>query len=142
MKREIDVIIVKRLSKDTLTCELITIEDKLEVYYELIGCRTIDIVGRYFSNKHFDIVCDDEGLLKANEGGELPSSWWQDTTGQYTPSYEGLFGTLILTHHNNEGDLTSVDPLDLLAIQQCYKVIPTKKQGEEIGLLFHEIERR
>lgn len=140
MQRKIDVIIVKRLSKDTLTCELTTIEDKLEVYYELIGCRAIDIVGRYFGNIHFDIVCDDEGLLKANETGELPSSWWQEEGA--TPNYEGLFGVLVLAHHDDEGNLTSVDPIDLLAVQSCYKVIPTKKQGEKIALLFHDIERR
>lgn len=138
MKRKIDVIIIKRLTEDTLTAELSTIEDDIHTYYEIIGCRSIDIVGRYFNNKHFDIVLDDEGLLKANETGELPASWWQHEG--YTPDHEGLFGVLVLTHSDNEGNLTSVNPEDLLDIQKVYKIIPSKKG--EIALLFHDVEER
>lgn len=138
MKRKIDVIVVKRQSQDTITCELQEVEDSIETYYEIIGCRSIDIVGRYFNNKHFDIVLDDEGLLKANTTGELPTSWWQREG--YTPNHEGLFGTLILCHSNEEGDLTSVNPLELLDLQRVYQVINTKKG--DIALLFHDVEER
>lgn len=36
----------------------------LEDYYRLIDCRCIDIVNREIDGKRYDIVCDDEALLK------------------------------------------------------------------------------
>lgn len=138
MKRKIDAIVIRRLERDVITCTLETIEDDIHTYYDLIDCRCIDIVCRYFGGVAFDVVLDDEGLLKANETGELPTSWWQKEG--YTPAYEGLFGVLVLTHHDDEGNLTSVDPLDLLAVQQSSKLIKTKT-GDHLALLFHEIER-
>lgn len=139
MKKEIEVIVIKRIDQEIITIELRTIEDKLEEYYALIGCRSIDIVSRYFNNIEFDVVCDDEGLLIANERGDWPTSWWQREG--YTPNHEALCGVLVLTHHDTEGNLTSVDPMELIAVQNCYKAIPTKK-GDILGLLFHDIERR
>lgn len=136
MKRDIDVIMIKRLDRATITCELMTIKDDLQEFYSLIGCRTIDIVSRVFNGVLFDIVLDDEGLLKANETGELPTSWWQGEG--YTPNHEGLFGVLLLCHCDEQGNLASATPFDLLAVQTCYKVLPTKHG--DLGLLFHDIE--
>lgn len=137
-EREIDVIIVKRLDNEVITCELRTIKDNINTYYEIIGCRSIDIVCRYFNNVHFDIVLDDEGLLKANETNEWPTSWWQREG--YTPPYEGLFGVLVLAHHDDTGDLTSATPEDLLAVQASYAVV-NRRNGEGLGLLFHQVEK-
>ena len=44
--------------------KVMDIEDKLDVFYELIGCRCIDIVRRKIGHKYFDVICDDEGLFK------------------------------------------------------------------------------
>lgn len=44
--------------------KVLDIEDKLEVYYDLLECRVIDIVSRKIGDKYYDIICDDEGLLK------------------------------------------------------------------------------
>lgn len=41
-----------------------TIEKSLEGYYALLRCDTIDIVSRQIGGERFDIICDDEGLLK------------------------------------------------------------------------------
>lgn len=134
--KEIDVILCKRIDRATITCELTTIKDDLETFYNLIGCRCIDIVQRRFNGVIFDIVLDDEGLLKADETGELPVSWWQEKG--YTPSYEGLFGVLLLCHSDDQGNLTDATIDDLLAVQQCYRVIPTAR-GDTLGILFHDI---
>lgn len=40
------------------------VEDSLESYYKILKCDTIDIVTRKLHGKVFDIVCDDEALLK------------------------------------------------------------------------------
>lgn len=42
------------------------IPDTLEGYYEAVDCDCIDIVARKIGGKYFEIVCDDEGLLKDN----------------------------------------------------------------------------
>ena len=36
----------------------------LDDYYDLIGCRLIDIPARRIGEKWFNIICDDEGALK------------------------------------------------------------------------------
>ena len=41
----------------------ITINDSIENYYKILNCNTIDIVERKIKNRHFNIVCDDEGLF-------------------------------------------------------------------------------
>lgn len=139
MKRKIDVIVVKRLSEELITLELQTIEDDIHTYYKLIGCRSIDIVVRYFNNIPFNIVCDDEGLLVANERNEWPTSWWQREG--YTPDHEALCGTLLLCHCDTEGNLTSVLPSELFDLQCCYKTIK-RQNGQELAMLFHDIEER
>ena len=42
----------------------VNIEDSLEAYYDALNCTVIDIVQRDIGGITFDIVCDDEGLLK------------------------------------------------------------------------------
>ena len=42
-----------------------TIEKSLEGYYKLLDCDCIDIVRRKIGGKYFDVICDDEALLKA-----------------------------------------------------------------------------
>ena len=37
----------------------------LQDYYRLIGCDCIEITNREIRGKRYDIICDDEGLLKA-----------------------------------------------------------------------------
>ena len=39
----------------------------LKNYCRLIGCDCIEIVNRGIRGKRFDIICDDEGLLKAEQ---------------------------------------------------------------------------
>lgn len=40
------------------------VEPTLKNYYRLIGCDYIDIVSIYFNGKAYDVICDDEALLK------------------------------------------------------------------------------
>lgn len=43
---------------------VVDIEPKLSDYYKLLNCDTIDFTSRMINGKMFDIICDDEGLLK------------------------------------------------------------------------------
>lgn len=137
-KERINAIVITRQDRDLITIDLREIEDSIHTYYNLINCRSIDIVCRYFDNVQFDVVLDDEGLLKANETGELPTSWWQ--MEGYTPPYEGLFGVLVLTHHDEVGNLTSATFEDVLHVRNCVQNIPTPKG--DLMILFHDVERR
>lgn len=38
--------------------------NSLKDYYRLIDCDVIDIVKRCIGGKYYNIICDDEGLLK------------------------------------------------------------------------------
>ncbi len=49
---------------DSKAPEMLDIKDDLGTYYNLIDCRSIDIVRRKIGQQYFNIVCDDEGLLK------------------------------------------------------------------------------
>ena len=46
--------------------EPIDIEPKLDEYYRLIGCRCVDFAVREIDGHEYNIICDDEGLLKPN----------------------------------------------------------------------------
>lgn len=128
------VIKLKRVDIDYINIEEIEIEDKLADFYEQINCDTIDIVSRTFNGVRFDIICDDEALFKSEN--VLPTSWWQQEG--YTPDHEGLFGTLLICHSDNEGNLLSVNPNDILNVGACARWIEGKN-GQDIMLMFHGI---
>lgn len=76
----------------------IEIEDSLDAFYDALDCTCIDIVDRCVDGRWFEIMCDDEGLLKSN---------WTlsaiDKDGQPM-----LVGNLMFFHSNDEGDLASI----------------------------------
>ncbi len=78
---------------------IMEIEDSLDDYYKIIGCNYIDIVERKIFGKWFDVICDDEGLLKEN-----PTVTAIDAG--FNPM---LVGTLIFAHHDAEGHMTSIE---------------------------------
>lgn len=80
------------------------IKDDLETFYKIIDCDTIDIVTRYVNDVQFDIICDDEGLLK-----EDPI-----VTAVNMKLEPMLVGTLILAHHDGNGNLTDITDEDEL----------------------------
>lgn len=129
--KHLNVIKVKRIDNELITCEEITINDDLSDFYEHIGCSTIDIVVRRIGGVLFNIILDDEALLKDNPG--MPTSWWQDGNDK-----EGLFGTLLLCHDDGEGNLTDVEPYDIFKVHEAFRYVKLTN-GELLTLLFHEI---
>lgn len=47
---------------DSATFE--NVKPSLETYYKMLDCSTIDIVRITFNGKDYDVICDDEALLK------------------------------------------------------------------------------
>lgn len=96
---------------DVWTQDLIPleIEDKLEVFYEQIKCSAIDIVYRSFEGRILNVVCDDEGLLKADP-----------KVSAITPQGEvALVGNIIIAGPTDEdGNLTSLSVKDIFAIRK------------------------
>ena len=86
--------------------KVMDIEDKLDTFYELIGCRCIDIVQRKIGHKYFDVICDDEGLFK-------------DVTvvsAVDTQFRKMLVGNLIVSKSDNEGNLIDLSEEDIKQI--------------------------
>ena len=88
--------------------------DKLESFYEALNCDTIDIVQRMINGKPFDIVCDDEALLKYDP---IPSAVRKD--GKVM-----LCGNLFICNHYKE-ELTSLSKKDVDYIMDNVVMVST-----------------
>lgn len=94
-----------------------TIENKLQAYYDLLDVSTIDIVSRNIGGEYYDIICDDEALLK-----EKPVLSMIDTG--CNPM---LFGNLFIVKHDGEGNEISLKQADIKRILGNYKTLFTTK---------------
>ena len=45
----------------------IDVEDDINVWYKLLDCDIVDVVHRRIGDYFLDIICDDEGLFKAEQ---------------------------------------------------------------------------
>lgn len=95
--------------------EIIDIEPKLEAYYKALDCDCIDIVERKIGKKWFDIVCDDEGLLK-----ERPKISAINDMGEVM-----LVGNLMFCKHDDEGDTVGLTDEEITHIQKYIQKIST-----------------
>lgn len=98
------------LDTDNVSMEVRDIEDELEVFYEIIGCRCIDIPSRKIGSKYYDIIVDDEGLLV----GKMVSAIDEN----FEPM---LVGNLIICNSDQEGNLVSLTDEDISIIQHSVK---------------------
>ena len=92
-------------------------------YYQLIGCRTIDIAHRRIGDVEVEIVLDDEGLL-------VESSKVSAISPDGTPM---LFGNLLIASGRvtEDGDLTELDQDEIEAIKTwCIASITTSVYKE------------
>ena len=87
--------------------------ETLEDYYSMIGCSCIDIVTRKIGKKYFDIIVDDNGLLKND-----PIISAIDDLGRVM-----LVGSLIICGlADDEGELTDLSDKDIEYIKK--RIIP------------------
>lgn len=90
----------------------------LDDYYRLIGCDCIDIVTRKIGRKVYDIIVDDEGLLKDD-----PVISAIDNLGRVM-----LVGSLIICGlADEEGELTDLTPKDIEYIRKRIQTLNTRK---------------
>lgn len=85
------------------TAEERTIEKSLDSYYSLLRCDTIDIVSRSIGGKRYDIICDDEALLKAPAYASA-----LDSNG-----HPALVNALFVVKFDGRDDVTDLDDEDI-----------------------------
>lgn len=91
------------------------INDELDEYYKLLNCSMIDIVSRKIGGKWFDIVCDDEGLLKDD-----PKISAINDMGEPM-----LVGNLIFLHNDGYGEMVGLDDADIKHLKDHIEVMCT-----------------
>ena len=82
--------------------DVVEFEGKLQNYYDMLHCDTIDIVSREIghgrSRRRFDIVCDDEGLF--SQDAKISAI---DNLGRTM-----LVGSLLVVNRNEKGETASL----------------------------------
>ena len=86
------------------------IENSLEEFYKLIDCDYIDITEKKINGVNYDIIVDDEGLLKEN----FIFSGWYD----FQNLKPCLAGNLIICHYDLEGNQTSITKEEFEALKK------------------------
>ena len=98
MKKEtIQAILIDPFSEKVTRVETGT---SLEDLYSILQCDTITILGMGFGARGFDMIMDDEGLLKDRENQRY---------FKYKLFSQPYAGRALLTFSNKEGDMTSVE---------------------------------
>lgn len=93
------------------------VEDSIYTYYELLHCSLIDITGIQIAGKRYQVICDDEGLLRENP---LPTIYRPDGT---------LVGACFVTGLADcEGNLTSLTDDDVANIARHLVTRPDLKK--------------
>ncbi len=91
------------------------IEKSLESYYKILNCKLIDIVPMKIGNRYFDIICDDEGLMKEDI---TLSAIYDD----FTPA---LVGNLLVVRHDGKGNERSLTSKDILLVLEHVTTVQT-----------------
>ena len=87
------------------------VEDTLETWYDLLNCTCIDITSRRIDGQYYDIVCDDEGLLKS---GAIVSAASESGDPM-------LVGNLAIVNCNEEGELVGLTANDVKKVRNQVK---------------------
>jgi len=93
----------------------IDIEPELDEYYRVLCCDTIDVATRSVGGKYFDIICDDEGLLK-----DRPKISLVDKHGKAM-----LVGNLLFCHHDENGETVGLEESELAFLSRNTRWIYT-----------------
>lgn len=87
---------------------------ELEDYYRLMEIDTIDIVTREINGKYYDIICDDEGLLKEHP---IPTVFDIDRKPM-------IFGNIIIAGLADEtGNMTDLTDEDIVKIENSLGIV-------------------
>ena len=99
------------LIKTDGTCKIVEIVDTLDNLYNVCECSCIDIVSRRIGGKKYDIVLDDEGLLR-----DAPIM-----TAIRRDANEMLFGNLFIVKNDGKGNLKSLNEEEIASVRSLIK---------------------
>lgn len=105
---------------DDVQSKVVVFEDKLENIYSLLSVDLIDVTERKVGKFVYDIVCDDEGLLKNDI---LPSAFNDKCEPQ-------LVGNLLLVNHDDEGNFTDLTDEQIADLENQMFVCVSEWQGK------------
>lgn len=89
----------------------------LDEYYKLIGCDTIDIAYYKIGSRYYNIICDDEGLLKDSVRVSAFDKRMRPI----------LVGNLLISGDTDDnGGLTSLTDSDIMQIKEKIMEVSTK----------------
>ena len=97
-KKKIKGVLISINDKGTNEVSVVEVQDDLQTYYDILNCDCIDITERSINGNYYDIVCDDEGLLKSD---------FQVTAMNYAGDTM-LVGNLFICSHKNEKSIQSI----------------------------------
>lgn len=100
------------------------VEDTLEEYYNLLNCDMIEIVSRHIGGKDYDIICDEEGLLKVNP---IVSAF--DSLNQPM-----LVGNLFIVNYGENGKEASLTEEDIDHILKFGHLIETTNGQTNVAI--------
>ena len=109
--------------------KVVEIDKKLESYYKILNCNLIDITSRYIGDKLFDIICDDEGLLKENFKVSA-------ITRSLGPA---LVGNLFVVKHDGKGNERSLTKKEVEYVLERVKLVYCNLY-EEGRIMLTEVE--
>lgn len=90
------------------------ITDDLQVFYKEINCTCVDIISRKIGKKCYDIIVDDEALLKENI---CISGMMVD----FSKGREELYGKILIVRSDDEGNLEGLSDDDVTEILKSVK---------------------
>ena len=75
--------------------KVVDIEDKLEVFYRMIGCNLVEIPRRYIGKKLYSVICDEEATFVEDPipsmiDEEVRSYFWETLSCAAMPMTKGI----------------------------------------------------
>lgn len=105
---------IKISEEGTVRAVPVTKEDKLQFWYDNIGCSLVDIVEAHFLGEPYSIVCDDEALLRDSKLNIVASILYG-----YHQHGQPLFGNVIVGQDVMTEDGISVEPFTEEGADDC-----------------------
>ena len=105
------------------------VKDDFKVYYQIIGCHSIDITLRRIGGKAFLVICDDEGLFDKNNQVSMADPTDKDNI---------IVGNVIITGlADRDGDLTSLtdEDIDLIERNICTALLTTSEGMKPVRII-------
>lgn len=98
--------------------EKVEIENKINEFYRLLKCRTIECPMRFLSDQKVVIICDEEGMFNGKPSFPPAVIGIKKTNGKIL---EQIFGNVFICKFNGVDDFASLSEEEIDRIMECQK---------------------